>query len=109
MSDLGKLSRDKGARAEREIVALHAEIGILAEKVPLSGATKYQGGVDVDIYPWGSEGPPLVSEVKARASGTGFKMLEQWLGDADVLFLRRDRQKPLVVLPWSTWQRLLRR
>jgi hypothetical protein len=32
---VGKLSRDKGARAEREIVALHAEIGILAEKVPL--------------------------------------------------------------------------
>jgi Holliday junction resolvase len=105
---LGKLSRDKGARAEREIVALHAEFGIKAEKVPLSGATKYQGGVDVDVYPWGSDGPPLVCEVKARASGTGFKVLERMLGDADVLFLRRDRQKPLVVLPWVTWQRLLK-
>jgi Holliday junction resolvase len=106
---MGKLSRDKGARAEREIVALHTEIGVKAEKVPLSGATKYQGGVDVDVYPWGDDREPLVCEVKARASGTGFRVLEGMLGDADVLFLRRDRQKPLVVLPWSTWQRLLKR
>lgn len=106
---MGKASRDKGLRAEREIVARHQEIGTHAERVPLSGAQKYRNGVDVDVYPWGREGPPLVCEVKARASGEGFALLERWLGEADVLFLRRDRTTPLVVLPWSTWQRLIKR
>jgi hypothetical protein len=32
---MSKVSRDKGARAEREIIALHAELGIKAERVPL--------------------------------------------------------------------------
>jgi hypothetical protein len=38
---MGKASRDKGARAEREIVASHAELGVKAERVPLSGAARY--------------------------------------------------------------------
>jgi hypothetical protein len=36
-----------------------------------------------------------------------FALLERWLGDADMLFLRRDRAEPLVVLPWRVWARLL--
>jgi hypothetical protein len=31
----------------------------------------------------------------------------EWLGTYDVLFLRRDRADPLVLLPWSTWEALL--
>jgi len=49
------------------------------------------------------EAAPLVSEVKTRGNGEGFTMLERWLGDADILFLRRDRPEPLVVLPWRIW------
>jgi hypothetical protein len=30
-------------RAEREIVAAHAELGIAGERVPLSGAARYRG------------------------------------------------------------------
>jgi Holliday junction resolvase len=104
----GRSSRDKGARREREIVAQHVEMGIKAERVPLSGASRYQGnGGDVDLYVFGRDAAPLVCEVKARASGEGFATLERWLGDADALFLRRDRAKPLVVLPWSVWARLI--
>jgi hypothetical protein len=78
------------------------------ERVPLSGQSRYRGnGSDIDLYPWGSDGPPLCCEVKARASGAGFTTLERWLADADVLFLRRDRGEPLVVLPWATWARLV--
>jgi len=33
--------------------------------------------------------------------------LKRGLGDADALFLRRDRADPLVVLPWATWARLV--
>jgi Holliday junction resolvase len=104
----GRLSRDKGARAEREIARLHAGLGIKAERVPLSGAVRYrENGADVDVYAFGPDEAPLVCEVKARASGEGFVTLERWLSDADALFLRRDRSDPLIVLPWQTWLRLI--
>ena len=46
---MSKMSRDKGARIEREIVAAHGALGIKAERVPLSGASRYQGnGSDPD-------------------------------------------------------------
>ena len=68
---MSKLSRDKGLRAERAIVAAHADLGVAAERVPLSGASRYQGnGDDVDEY--GRDAAPLVCEVKPRASGEGF-------------------------------------
>jgi hypothetical protein len=50
----------------------------------------------------------LVCEVKARKSGEGFAMLERWLGDADALFLRRDRAEPLVALPRRVWALLVK-
>jgi hypothetical protein len=105
---VSRVSRDKGARIEREIVARHAEIGVTAERVPLSGAAHYQGnGADIDIYAFGPDAAPLVGEVKARGDGSGFAMLERWLSDYDLLLLRRDRREPLIVLPWRTWARLL--
>jgi Holliday junction resolvase len=101
--------RRKGARIEREIVALHRELGIHAEKVPLSGATRYQqNGADVDIYFRGKDEAPLVAEVKGRKSGEGFRQLERWLAENDALFLRRNNAEPLVVLPWRTWVKLIR-
>jgi Holliday junction resolvase len=97
---MSRRARDKGARIEREIVAAHTELGVKGERVPLSGAARYRGnGADVDLYVFGPDAAPLVCEVKARASGEGFATLERWLGDADALFLRRDRAEPLVVLP----------
>lgn len=106
---MGKPSRDKGQRIEREIVNAHLELGIHSERVPDSGAAKYRtNGADVDIYPWGKDAAPLCCEVKARASGAGFTTLERWLGDADAMFLRRDRALPLVVVPWATWVRLVK-
>lgn len=99
---MGKASRDKGLRRERAIVQLHTACGLRAERVPLSGATRYRGnGADVDLYVRGAE--PLKAEVKARAEGEGFKTLERWLGDNDALFLVRDRATPLVVVPLPVW------
>jgi hypothetical protein len=104
------MSRDKGARIEREIVNLHTQIGVKAERVPLSGATRYQGnGADIDVYAFGPDKAPLVCEIKAREDGAGFKLLDRWLGDHDALFLRRDRQLPLVVVPLRVWERLMYR
>jgi Holliday junction resolvase len=105
---VSKSQRDKGLRIEREIVEAHREIGVHAERVPLSGAAHYKDdGHDVDIYPWGKDEAPLVAEIKGRGKGAGFKLLERWLGEHDLLFLRRDRQEPLVVVPWHVWERLI--
>jgi Holliday junction resolvase len=107
---MGKASRDKGARRERQIVDMHHDIGIKAERVPLSGAMKFRNTekTDVDVYARGNAEAPFVTEVKARASGEGFVTLERWLGENDALFLVRDRAKPLVVLPWDRWAELVK-
>ena len=105
---MSKSQRDKGSRCEREIVDRHKAIDIHAERYPLSGASRFRGAAhDVDLYPFGRDAAPLVAEVKARGNGSGFTLLEKWLGEHQVLFLRRDRTDPLVVLPWSTWETLL--
>lgn len=107
---MSKSQRDKGARVERELVQKHREIGVHAERVPLSGASRYRGnGADIDIYARGKEEAPLVAEIKARGDGEGFALLERWLSDYDILFLRRDRADPLVVLPWRVWKMLIGR
>jgi hypothetical protein len=33
--------------------------------------------------------------------------LERWLGEYDILFLRRNHSDPLVLLPWHIWAALL--
>ena len=104
----GACHRQKGNRAEREIVERHQALGVHAERYPLSGASRFRGsGHDVDIYPFGRDAAPLVAEVKARKDGLGFAQLERWLAEYDLLFLRRNHADPLVVLPWRVWTTLL--
>jgi len=103
----GSKHRSKGDRVEREIVELHEDIGIHAERYPLSGASRFRGtGHDLDVYAKDAA-PPLRAEVKARKEGSGFTMLEKWLGDYDLLFLKRNHKTPLVVLPWHIYARLM--
>ena len=100
----GKAPRRKGDRIEREIIKLHEDIEVHAERYPLSGSTRFRGsGHDIDVYA-DEDGPPLVAEVKGRKDGKGFAQLEKWLGEYDLLFLRRDRKKPLVVMPWRVYE-----
>ena len=93
-------SKRKGSRIEREVVNLHREAGIPAERVPLSGAAGGSFAGDLRI------GEVLTAEVKARGNGAGFKTLERWLGENDMLFLRRDRAAPLVVMTFDTYLKL---
>ena len=97
----GRRSRNKGARVEREIVALHQALGVEAERVPLSGAAggSYTGDVIVDKR--------YRAEVKARKDGGGFALIERWLEGNDMLIVKSDRKEPLVVLPWSTYGQLI--
>ena len=104
----GSKHRQKGNRIEREIVALHLELGVHSERYPLSGASRFRGsGHDIDIYCHGQDAAPLVAEVKARKNGAGFVQLETWLAEYDCLFLRRNNADPMVVLPWRVWAQLL--
>ena len=106
----GARHRQKGSRVERELVALHKEIGVHCERYPLSGASRFRGsGHDLDVYARGRDEAPLVAEVKARKNGAGFTTLEKWLADFDCLFLKRNNADPLVVLPWRVWRSLLQR
>ncbi len=90
-------SKQKGSAFEREIVKLHLGMDIKAKRVPLSGAdANYKG--DVDIM-----NGRFIGECKKRKEGTGFKVIENWLGNHDMLFLRRNRAEPMVVLPWDTY------
>lgn len=99
---MGKPSRDKGMRIEREIVNRHHEAGIAAERVPLSGAAggSYTGDVRIADR-W-------TAEVKGRSNGEGFVQIERWLANYELLFLRRDRSAPLVVMPWEAYLSLVR-
>jgi hypothetical protein len=106
----GARHRRKGDRCERELVERHKTLGIHAERYPLSGASRFRGlGHDIDIYCFGRDEAPAVAESKARKSGAGFTTLERWLGEYDLLFLRRDHTDPLVLMPWRVWARLLER
>ena len=106
----GARHRRKGDRIEREIVDRHRALGVHAERYPLSGASRFRGaGHDIDLHAFGRDEAPIVGEVKARKNGTGFAVLEGWLADFDLLFLRRNNADPLVLLPWRVWARLLER
>jgi len=100
----GRSNKRKGSNVERIIVKLHNECAIKARRVPLSGAVK---GYEGDIYIPLTKEDHLIAEVKSRKGGGGFTTLEGWLGDNDILFLKRNNRRPAVYMPWATYERLL--
>ncbi len=103
-------SKQKGSRVEREIAKKLTAAGIPARRVVMSGAAarydeRLAGDVDVGVL---SNGNALfTAEVKARKDGAGFKVLEQWLGNNDLLVLRRNNADPFVAMPWATFVDLM--
>ena len=97
----GRKSRDKGARAEREAVAVLQEHGLAAERVPLSGAAGGRFVADVSVPILGLD---KRLEVKCRA--TGFRSIYGWLADNYGLVIRADRSEPLIVVRLSDFAAL---
>lgn len=97
---MGKFSRDKGARKEREVVNTYRSKGYKAERVPLSGAAGGSFAGDILVYANVKTVPSIQTmtvEVKHRADG--FKQIYNWLGDNDALVIGADRQPQLLVIP----------
>ena len=80
---------------EREIVTQLNDAQIPAERVPLSGAAggSYTGDIVINDN--------IRVEVKASKNGEGFKTLEEWKGNNDMLILKRNHYDPMVVLDWK--------
>ena len=95
MTPLGKASRDKGGRFERELVNTAKLHGLEAYRVPLSGAA---AGFKNDILiKRGRE----TWEIEAKKRATGFKFLYDNIEGADVLVVGADRQKPLAIMDYE--------
>ena len=103
---MAKASRDKGARVERETVAELQELGLGAERVPLSGQGqkgRFGGDVTVPV-----QRQDWRAEVKARKDGTGFALLHDWLWGNRLLFLKRNNKRTLVVMSMEDFAHLAR-
>ena len=94
-------SKQKGTRAENEVVRKFNEAGIDAKRQPMSGMLAgYKGDV---VLPNGDR-----IEVKNRESIAEY--LWTWLaqGDAKYLVLRKNHRVPLAVMPLTELGELLR-
>ena len=90
-----------------EVVNWHRDMGLRAERVPLSGGARYQGGGhDVDVYV-PNDTSPLCCEAKIRKELPGW--LKGWLGENDALFMRDNHGETMIVMPLRTWARMLKR
>ena len=98
---MGKFSKDKGARVERDFVSRLNDKGIRARRVPLSGAMpNYKNDM---VLPW--LGGEVDGEVKARADG--FKEIYKWIDPVKVLFIKANRKQGLAVMRLEDFAELL--
>ena len=103
-------SRQKGADFEREITNELKELGLDAQKVPLSGAvSNFEGDIWIkpshdSEYRKNFPLPQLVLEAKRRKRGfkTIYDALEQGNGN-DIVVARDDRKEAFYVLPKKTF------
>jgi len=96
----GKKIQRKGKRIEYLVRDLLRKVG-RCERVPCSGnARAFKGDLQF-IY----KGKVYKVEVKARKSG--FKSFYKWLEGMDILIVKANHKKPLIILPFDTFYKLL--
>lgn len=105
----GRSPRQIGDRCEREIVKLHIDMGVHAERVVCSGS-HLDKPYDIDVYIDGKDNPPIIGEVKRKDLP---KVIVNALGENDLLFVRpkatpgQAKPTPYAVMPWATYARLV--
>src|SRR5258708_7313845 len=90
-------SKQKGDRAERQIVKELQDLGLKAARVPLSGAVggEYSADIDLSIPGIGD----VKAEVKSRHSAArGGSTIKKGVGENSLLLLKENNQEPLVVM-----------
>ena len=103
MSAKGKI---RGYQNEKWTEQKHKEAGIPCERVPLSGSIggKYAGDLAIPDV----NRRMFILECKARRGGAGFKVLEGWMKDKDILIVKRNYQDPLVVMSFDLYLRFMK-
>jgi Holliday junction resolvase len=97
---VGITSRRKGARVERELARQLQDNGFAAEKI----SRAWTPGHDISLPLLGRD---LRVEVKSRKE---FKTLQGYIDKgADLVLLKPDRCKPLVLLPWDLAMEIARK
>jgi|SRR6516165_7667515 len=94
----GARRRWEGDRIEREIVQRHIALDVCSERYP-----------HIDIYTFGYDEAPPAAGIKSRKPGSGFLVIENWLGGCDALILHTNDSDPIVCLPWRVWAHPLQR
>ena len=98
----GRSPKRKGSGFEREIVQLLQELGLAAERVPLSGAVK--GGMfDRDIT---CPIRGIDRRIEAKRRARAFMTIDGMLGGNFALVVRDDRSRPLVILTLEAFAEL---
>jgi hypothetical protein len=94
----GKSSRQKGDREERRLVNHFRDHGINASRIPMSGASAFEGfsGFDLTVPMFGK-----TYKAEVKHYGNGFQTLYKWLahGKNDFLIVRADHSEALAVIP----------
>jgi Holliday junction resolvase len=106
----GRASREKGARAEREVCAILREHGHIAARTPMSGGSHWKG----DIH--NPDGGPSIQGHHLEVKMVEKLAIPRWLrqaeadcpeGDVPVLVFRQSRQPWRVVVPLEYWLNLV--
>lgn len=96
-------SRAKGDRFEAEVVKRLAAAGIVAQRVPLSGAAGGMFGGDIQAH-LRSGRRKLECKTRARA----WKAEYGWLEGNYALVVKQDRSEPLVIMRLSDFVQIER-
>ncbi len=108
----GAAPRNRGSDIEREIAQKLTEVGVPTRRVIGSGAhghidKRLKGDLQIGTLAVPDGGWLLTGEVKKRKNSEGFKVLEGWLEDNDLLLLRRNYREAYAFMPWDTLVPLL--
>ena len=95
-------AKAKGTRLEKWVSGELSSAGLRARRQPGSGIySSFPHDVEMDMPRLGR----TVIECKARKNG--FATLERWLGKADLLIIKHDRQDPTVMVPWAYFKQMV--
>jgi Holliday junction resolvase len=94
-------AKAKGTKLEKWVASMLEGLGVSARRQPGSGIYRdFPHDVQMNL-----NGNRFIVECKARKEPP--KVLDGWLGGANVLVVKADRAEPRVYMPWSMFAHLV--